>query len=104
MDVDTKKGHFHHKICEYTRKRRKEVLKLAKYISCDPIAMAVALDEPGMVTSRDTQYCTVELHGELTRGQMVVDWNQLLKRDPNVDIITGVNLDRLQQLYEESLK
>lgn len=79
------------------------MLKLPAYISCDPAAMAVALD-PSIILEQEEQYCTVELHGELTRGQMVVDWNKLLNKDPNVGIVNKVDLEKLKLLYENMLK
>ena len=39
----------------------------------DPVAMAVALDPDGVVTSATSHPVAVECHGELTRGQTVVD-------------------------------
>ena len=103
MATDTKKGRFHNTINQHAMHRRKEVLKLPGYVSCDPLTMAVALDSAvAMETTR--KYCTVELNGCLTRGQMVVDWNSVLGKPPNVEIVMKVDLVRVKQYYEGMLK
>ena len=58
------------------------------YVPCDELCVAVAT-ESNVVTTSVEHFATVELHGEFTRGQMVIDWRGLLKRENNVKIITG---------------
>lgn len=41
-------------------------------------------------------YATVEVKGQYTWGQMVVDWNSVLKKQANVKIVTDIN----QSTYE----
>ncbi len=72
------------------------------YYSCDPAAMAVAIDNT-VVMETKRKYCAVELRGMLTRGQMVVDWNNRLQKEANVDIVTQVNLETIRKFYEEML-
>lgn len=78
-------------------------MKLPNFYVCDPVAMAIAVDN-SVLMETDRKYCAVELRGELTRGQMVVDWNGILKKEPNVDIITKVDLSIIKTFYEEMLK
>ncbi len=100
MSVDTARGRFHKAINEQANKRKRVVQKMPLYHSCDPAAMAVALDS-SIVLESETKYCDVELCGELTRGQMVVDWNgRLAVKTPNVDIVQNINIDKLQKFYE----
>ncbi len=78
-------------------------MKLSQFYACDPVAMAVAIDDDVLLET-DPQYCAVELRGQLTRGQMVVDWNRFLKKDPNVDLITKVDVEKVKKLFEDMLK
>ena len=78
-------------------------MKLPNFYACDPVAMAIAIDN-SVIIETDRKYCDVELKGELTRGQMVVDWNGFLKKEPNVNIITKVDLSIVKTFFEEMLK
>ena len=78
-------------------------MKLPNFYACDPVAMAIAIDN-SVLKKMDRKYCAVELRGELTRGQMVVDWNGVLRKEPNVGIITKVDLSIIKTFYEEMLK
>jgi purine nucleosidase len=68
----------------------------------DPLAMMVAL-EPEIVTATMTKFMTVELQGEFTRGQTVVDYEGKLKRAPNVEIVTGMNQAMVNRMFEAML-
>ena len=43
-------------------------------------------------------YCTVEMVGAVTRGQMVVDWQCTLGRPANVKLILDVNQGRFEEM------
>ena len=45
----------------------------------------------------------MELQGKYTRAQMVVDWIQHLGIEPNVEIITKVDIERVKKLYAKML-
>ncbi len=83
---------------EFVRKVRPE----AGFLLPDPLAMAVAL-EPDLILAREQRYVTVELQGRLTRGQTVIDHFGTVGHAPNVDIITGVNIQGVLRLYEHML-
>ncbi len=72
------------------------------YLLPDPLAMAVALD-PALIQSCERHYVTVEVGGLQTRGQTVVDYFGLLGRDPNVDVVTGVNVAGVYDLFRRAL-
>jgi inosine-uridine nucleoside N-ribohydrolase len=59
--------------------------------------MAIVVD-PAIVVEAKEQYATVELHGHVTRGQMVVDWNHKLKKTPNVRILTRIDQKRYENV------
>src|SRR5262249_27958555 len=52
----------------------------------DPLALAVAL-EPEIIQRAETQYVEIELAGQLTRGQTVVDWYGLTDRPHNANLV-----------------
>ena len=103
MDVQTPRGQFHKAINEFSANRKMHTMKLPNFYACDPVAMAIAIDN-SVIIETDRKYCDVELKGELTRGQMVVDWNGFLKKEPNVDIVTKVDLSTVKTFFEEMLK
>ncbi|XP_063423554.1 nucleoside hydrolase-like isoform X1 [Mytilus trossulus] len=72
------------------------------YEMADQFLMAIALDENIIMESK-TVYADVELKGEVTRAQMVVDWNKMLGKEPNVKIVTKFDRDRAEQMLMESL-
>ena len=60
--------------------------------------MACCLREDVILKSVNV-YATVEIHGGLTQGQMVVDWQGTLKKTANVEIVEKME----KQLYESLL-
>ncbi|HSB02718.1 MAG TPA: nucleoside hydrolase [Anaerolineales bacterium] len=69
----------------------------------DPLAMAVAL-EPGIVRRVESRYVKVELAGQLTRGQTVVDWFGLTGNSPNATWVLEIDRQRYQELLCLSLE
>ena len=94
----TKRGKFHAAVTAYTNKRKKQVLKLREFYSCDPLAVAMAI-EPEVVLESQHVYATVELRGDVTRGQLVVDWRGHLSTTPNVELVTKLDVEKMKQLY-----
>jgi len=68
-----------------------------KFIVCDEIAMALALDER-IATAVVDASCSVETKGLLTRGQMVVDRSPFKSNAAKVRLVTGLDLERFVQL------
>ncbi len=68
----------------------------------DPLAMAVAL-EPEIIVRAEARVVDVELGGQFTRGQTVVDWFDLTGRAPNVNVVLEVNKERFWELLQLSL-
>ena len=46
----------------------------------------------------------MELQGQLTRGQMVVDWRGKFGKEPNVDIVTKIDIEKVKKLYVKMLE
>jgi inosine-uridine nucleoside N-ribohydrolase len=69
----------------------------------DPLAMAVAL-EPDIITRAEARFVEVELGGERTRGQVVVDWFDITGQPSNASLVLEINQDRFFEMMELSLK
>jgi len=65
----------------------------------DSSALAYVLD-PSLFTV-EPAYVDVEVQGELTAGQTVVDFRGQLDRKPNVKVCVDVRSDRLLEMYVE---
>jgi len=70
--------------------------------AADPLAMAVAL-EPDIVRRAEPRFVEVELAGQLTRGQTVVDWFDVLGRSPNINVILEVDRGRFWELMRQAI-
>jgi len=68
----------------------------------DVLAMAVAL-VPDMVQRMERRAVRVELTGQLTRGQSVVDWYGLTGHPPNANLVLEVDQERYLKLLRLSL-
>lgn len=71
------------------------------YVICDELAMAGAMDEKCM-EKWDQVSVEVECHGEMTRGQMVIDWNNKTKKRQNVRIVTRMNMDMVKSMLSRA--
>lgn len=101
--LDTPAAHFMKDITLNTVMFLRKLPVAVGYLLPDPLAMAVAL-KPEIVQASDHQYVTVETQGRLARGQSVIDHNGMLRRDPNVHIVTRVNIDAVIGLYRQMLR
>jgi len=88
VGVGTKQAQFMKKVSSKIR----EYEGKGPFITCDPFAICAAL-EPKIVLQEKFVHATVELKGGLTRGQMVVDWRGLLKKDCNVRLLEKLDLE-----------
>jgi purine nucleosidase len=67
----------------------------SKAIYCDPIAMAVMLD-PSVIQEQSDRECYVEIHGNYTRGMLIVNWHS--STISHVRTEKNVNTKVIQQL------
>jgi purine nucleosidase len=72
------------------------------YLLPDPLAIAITL-EPALVKRSVWHYVTVEVRGEYTRGQTVIDYRGTLNNDPNVQIVTEVDISGVFDRFKEAL-
>lgn len=76
-----------------------------RYTICDELAMAAVLCQQCMVEWQDVS-AEVECHGQLTRGQVVVDWRNRKNKRQNIRLVTKMDMELVQKLlmrvYSES--
>ncbi|MEH7392563.1 nucleoside hydrolase [Bacillus sp. JJ1503] len=68
----------------------------------DPLAVAVALDKSLVKTEK--YYVDVETKSDLSYGQTICDFRNLLKKEPNVNICVDVDHERFLERFIEYLK
>ncbi|XP_002732872.1 nucleoside hydrolase-like [Saccoglossus kowalevskii] len=106
LSVGTEKAKFVSAISVVLIKYSENIYGLGKdspYICWDSLAMVARLCKDAIVESVQ-HYATVELHGKLTRGQMVVDWYDKLNKPKNVNIIKKLNMDIIKEMLIQSVK
>ncbi|KAF0044903.1 hypothetical protein F2P81_001432 [Scophthalmus maximus] len=105
----TDKARFMERISCHTRKMvqteryQKELVSGPGFNTCDVYAVAAAIDDT-LVTESEQVAVTVELEGTYTRGMMVVDHMDLLKKKHKVSIMKKVDLERFKQMLMAALK
>ncbi|KAL5015916.1 hypothetical protein ScPMuIL_005505, partial [Solemya velum] len=99
LATDTQKGRFINAISQTIVTAQRQVVDRPFFRSCDLFTMATIVD-PDVITETKDVHAVVELHGQITRGQMVVDWRGLLAQEPNVRLITKIDKDRARVLFE----
>ncbi|DBA75224.1 TPA: hypothetical protein ACH3X1_010518 [Trebouxia sp. C0004] len=72
------------------------------WVPCDPLVMAVAIDDSLIVDSH-AHYVTVELHGSLTRGMTVIDWYGEAPSAKNVVLVEMLNLAVFAEMMKRSM-
>ena len=56
----------------------------------DQVAMAIAINNQVATDTKDV-HAVVELTGQSSRGQVIVDWNNKLGKEPNVRLVLGID-------------
>ncbi|XP_068750044.1 nucleoside hydrolase-like [Montipora capricornis] len=102
----TRKSHFakkiSHKLIEFYNKKELAGMGIG-YTNCDCLAMVVAV-KPDIVSKESSVYASVERHGHLTLGQMVVDWRGHLGKKHNVMIVQEVDMESFKDLMIKSVQ
>jgi purine nucleosidase len=68
----------------------------------DPLALAVVL-EPEIIQRYETHYIEIELADTLSRGQTVIDWDNLTGYLYNVKVVMEIDNERFWELMRSSL-
>lgn len=102
VQTDTPKGRFMHAItARYSALIRRE-FRATGYFIPDPLAMAVAIN-PQLVLEAEARHATVELWGQHTRGQTVIDYAELKPKARNVSIVRKLDMAGVKALLQASL-
>ena len=100
--IDTVNGRFFRAISQETAERLQTTYGRPAYLLPDPLAMAITL-RPDLIRQRGKFYTTVELNGQHTRGQTVIDYTGISGNSPNVNIIQALDTDEVYQLFVDAL-
>jgi purine nucleosidase len=98
---DTAKARFVAATMEKTMLAEKD-RKATGWLACDPLAVALAVTD-GLLTSSQRVFCSVELHGKLTRGQTVFDLDVCLKREPNIELVKTIDMGKFSAMLDAAL-
>ncbi|XP_075682825.1 nucleoside hydrolase-like isoform X2 [Rhinoderma darwinii] len=109
VNMGTKKSDFIKKIyahsLQYSRseKEEKAIVDGPGFVSCDSYAMAAAIDG-STVTKVIECAVTVELSGTFTRGMMVLDLIDDLKKKNKAFVMNGCDMEKFKILMESTVK
>lgn len=101
--ADTPRSRLGRDILQKTLRFIGEKYSETNYFPADPLAMAVAI-EPDIVIESRPSHLTIELNGNRTRGQTVVDWGNRAELAPNVDIVLAVDHARFIELFKQGMQ
>ena len=101
LDYDSPKAKFMKSIWQFPLKISKSYGE--PFSPYDAAAAAVLLSSD-FVTEKQNVYAQVELTGQLTRGEMVIDWKKKLGKEPNITIALKYDVSILQDILVETLK
>lgn len=73
------------------------------FISCDSYAVAAAIDE-NFITEVKEIGVSVELNGTLTRGMMVMDWTDKLKKENKAFVMKRCDLGKFRAFMMAALQ
>lgn len=98
LEIKTTKAIFHSYVLRTLLDKHNE-WRLPGFMLCDPTAVAIALHETIVTKSRDV-FATVELHGRLSRGQMISN----NRHKPNVTLAQEIDTDIMMKLISDVFK
>ncbi|KAK3108893.1 hypothetical protein FSP39_018098 [Pinctada imbricata] len=96
--IDTNTGRF------FKLMEQDIIRKWPSYIPCDEYAVGALLNPKGIIRNSKEVFASVELKGEHTRGQMVIDWYEVLHKKPNVTIVTESSSEALCEMIKTAME
>lgn len=99
--LGTSLARFYDGINAKPRARTHHVFK-GDHIIPDPLAMAITL-EPDLILEEEFRHVAVELHGQHTRGQTIVNYTRWRTGKSNCRIIRRIDMGGVLRLYENML-
>ena len=109
MAQDTDKARFMERIFRHSMEAsksehfEKEFVSGTGFVSCDSYAVAAAVDD-SFIIERDFYPVSVELMGMHTRGMMIVDTVDRLRKTHKACIIRKVDMKKFEQMMMAALK
>ncbi len=100
--VKSPRGEFFRRITTRMLEFIEQTLARTTLFAPDALAVAAAL-EPDIVRRAEKRYVQVELSGFHTRGQTTVDWFNLTRKTPNVNLVLEVDADRFWALMRAAV-
>ena len=82
--------------------RTENVLGYRGFLLCDLLAAALVMD-PLVVTEAVDVFAAVETNGTYGRGLTAIDYAKLSGEQPNVNLVLGVDTDRVAALLRQAL-
>jgi purine nucleosidase len=114
LNLDTPLSKYFNTVTFSGRKKLEE--SGIQYAYCDEIAMATAIDPDNIILEEKMLRGSVELHGSLTRGQLALDWTEVLwneekmtlgkfcnKRRP-IRFVVKYNIPFLDEMIHKTVK
>nr|XP_020456354.1 inosine-uridine preferring nucleoside hydrolase-like [Monopterus albus] len=105
----SEKAAFMKKISNYSVEKarsegyQKETTEGQGFNACDAYAVAAAVDDT-LITEKEEVAVSVELGGNYTRGMMVLDYMELLKKQHKVTIMKKIDLEKFKQMLIRAVK
>lgn len=97
FQIDTAYARFFKKISRASAERLQQGFKSPAYLLPDPLAMAVTL-RPALIRQSAWHYVAVELNGQHTRGQTIIDHYGRSGRAANVQVVQALDIDGVYEM------
>ena len=72
-------------------------------VLCDEYAASIVVC-PEIILKQENVFASIEVQGQYTRGQMVIDWRNVLNKRKNVFIVTEMDEEKCKSIYKKALQ
>lgn len=105
VQTDTPKGQLLRQITAEASNRLRNTLGRPAFCCCDLLAMAVVIN-PNVIKKKIKRHVEIELHGQHTRGMMLVERRplKLAECSSYVDIVKELDITELNVMYIDMLQ
>lgn len=103
LAIDSPRAEFFRRITNRSIGVIEQIMGHKTLLQPDLLAVAAAL-EPDIVRKSEKHRVEVELSGTHTRGHTTVDWLDRSGKDPNVDVILEMDMDRLWEMLQAAVR
>ena len=104
-DQGTSRANFVKKITAYSHKLHQEQMygMPEDVVPCDEYGASILVC-PEIILKQENVFASVEVQGQYTRGQMVIDWRNRLSKRKNVFIVTEIDEKKYKSIYKKALQ